>query len=782
MFSLLPFLSLHVLLLVNYYFQGSRFNEAFYYHFNKLGVVGHEYKVLVLLIVTCCYYVFLCFLTFKLQSRKTDNRFGMYSGAFIVLLALVSPQALSFAGMYLNVHSNHPLAQYLLSIDAIGDPAVNRLIEDAEKDFEYNPEEKKNLIFIYAESLEANFFDKELFPGRFNFLDDIQGSSIEFTNIVQTPYTGWTIAGMVSSLCGIPLQMPLDSSSFNFSLYDDFMPNAECISDLLSKENYNMTYLGGADLDFAGKKAFLQAHGFNEIIGKKNFIGKYPENEENFNDWGLRDRLLFQEAMKRFVRFSHQERPFGMFLLTLDTHAPGYPDPVCKQKYKEIENNKMLDAVRCSTFFIKAFIQEVRNSAYSDQTVIVVMSDHLAHSSPAHRYLKRKDRKLMFMVNLPSGTHLKVENSGTHYDVGPTVLKMLGFDNHQPYGFGHNMVTSTLDEGSFKTRDGLLPEQFTFDRIRNIVKLPQVKTFVRTKWGDYLGGINEQGVVIDEANYTIKVGDKLFSFRHPNPSKTTTPGALLFLLERDDYKIKDIISLNDFIRLPEGFSIQHWLTDKEGIYLYVGSKHSLPFLKMEEQAGENVVAFLDPAMGTGTVLSLDGKLSLSLNEVNDNVKTNKVIFTPSYNNQNYSVKNTEKKKGISMLSCLNDVCQSHIEGARHDIYTADWGISVFQVADSGSIESLVHIDHCGDRESYNNAAGLNELVESANQSEQTAVVLIGHNSVFCDPKKDLNRWSEPFALEKLSHVKFKQPYIGVINLRDNTIEEFVGDEFVQATF
>ena len=255
-FSLLPFLSLHVLLFVNYYFQGSRFNEAFYYHFNRLGVVGHEGEALVLLGVTCCYYCFLCFFIFKLQSRKIDNRFSIYGGMFIVLLALGSPQSLSFAGMYLNVHSHHPFAQYLLSLDAIGDPAVNRLLEDAKKDFEYNPEEKKNLIFIYAESLEANFFDKELFPGRFNFLDDIQGSSIEFTNIVQTPYTGWTISGMLSSLCGIPLQIPLDSSSHNFSLYDDFMPNAECISDLLSKEEYNLTYLGGADLDFAGKRSF----------------------------------------------------------------------------------------------------------------------------------------------------------------------------------------------------------------------------------------------------------------------------------------------------------------------------------------------------------------------------------------------------------------------------------------------------------------------------------------------------------------------------------------------
>lgn len=111
------------------------------------------------------------------------------------------------------------------------------------------------MIFIYAESVEANFFDKDLFPGQLIYLEDIQGSSIVFSDMLQTSYTGWTISGMVASLCGTPLQMPLDSSSHNFNLFDEFMPNAECISDLLKREDYYLSFLGGADLNFAGKKS-----------------------------------------------------------------------------------------------------------------------------------------------------------------------------------------------------------------------------------------------------------------------------------------------------------------------------------------------------------------------------------------------------------------------------------------------------------------------------------------------------------------------------------------------
>jgi hypothetical protein len=447
----------------------------------------------------------------------------------------------------------------------------------------------------------------------------------------------------------------------------------------------------------------------------------------------------------------------------------------------EIEENRMLDAVHCSTSIIRSFIREVRASIYSDQTVIVVMSDHLAHSNPARQYLKKKERKLMFMINLPTGRQDTVTNPGTHYDVGPTILGTIGFDNTTALGFGHNMLLSMREGQSINTRDGLLPEQFALDRIRSIARQPEVKAFVRTKWGNYLGAINKRGIFVDESDLTIRIDEKILSFRHPNPHKVTTAGALLFLLERGTYRIKDITSLNDFIRLPERFSILHWLKGREGIYLYVGSKYGVPFLAMEEKAEENVVAFIDPEKKVGTVIRLHGELAMSLEEIDTQFRMTNLNTGSVYRDQDVSILSTGEKKGISLLSCLNDACQIHIEDAGHDIYKANWGISIFQIADSGDIKRVGHIDHCADRESYSHSPSLDELVKAAEQTNQVAVILIGHNSVFCDPQQDLTQWFEPFSLEKLRHIKFKQPYIGVINLRKKNIEEFVGNEFVQAT-
>ncbi len=528
------------------------------------------------------------------------------------------------------------------------------------------------------------------------------------------------------------------------------------------------------------KKAFLQTHGFDEVTGKNSLLNKYPENEENFNQWGLRDRLFFQEAYDGFILQSELERPFAMFVLTLDTHAPGFPDPVCSQRYSQIKNNRMLDPLPCSTQAISDFIEKIRNSAYSKQTVIVVMSDHLAHLNPAHDYLQKKERKLMFMINMPSGNHVEVTNPGTHYDIGPTVLKTLGFDNHQAYGFGHNMLVSTTDESSFETRAGLLPQKFGRNSVGNIAKNQQIKSYVRTKWGAHLGQITDNGIWVDDTNYMIKIGDKQFSFRHPHPSRTSQSGALLFLLDRDDYRIKNITSLKDFIRLPDEFSIEHWLTSKEGVYLYVGNKSSLSFLELEEGEEENVIVFIDLAHMSGSVKPINGNLSLSLPAISAFLQENYVTFVSS-NHQADTASVTEEEYGISLLSCLNKTCQSHIEDARHRIHKAKWGLNVWQIANTGKVKRLAHINHCRERESFKSSPDFKELVQSAKQSNQAKVVLIGHDSVFCDPKKDIIQWFQPFSLGKLKNIKFKQPYIGIIDLRDNTIEEYVGEEFIQAT-
>ena len=770
LFAMLPFLFFDTLLLVNYFIQGTGFNEAFYFHFNKQGIIGFQNEILVLASVMCFYYFYLCFLTFKLHREKANKKSSLLAGSFIILLALMSPQTLSFGKMYLDAHDSQLLSRYFPFYSQYDESSIDQLIQGAETAFKYHIGNKKNLVFIYAESLEVNFFDNELIQGKSNPLSDMQESSIVFSNMMQTSYTGWTIAGMVASLCGLPLQMPLASSSNNFSLSADFMPNAECVSDLLKKEGYHVSFLGGADLNFAGKKTFLTTHSFDNILGSRRFKEIYPENKHDYNKWGLRDRPLFEYAFNDYLELAAKPNPFALFLLTLDTHAPGFPDPACKDKYQLIKNNRMLDSVRCSAQLIKQYIQNIRNSPYSNDTVIVVMSDHLAHKNPANYLLNKKLRKLMFMINMPSGEHLEVENLGSHYDVGPTVLGTIGFDNCQAFGFGRNMLPCGTKENPVSSRDGRLLELFPADKhLLKIAMHTKIKSFVRTKWGDFLGGIDSDGISVNDANYTITIANKQFSYRNPQPFRNTESGALLIKLAKYTYAINNIISMKDNIRLPKQFSIEHWLNNKQGIYLYVGNRAGLSSVAFTANSdAENIIAFINQGKGTATVVPIKDKLKISLADIRDYFDTGEVELA-------------ENKKSLSLLSCLNKSCLSHIENASNEIVVAKYGLSVWQISAKGEVKKLAHINHCKNRTSFNTAPTLASLVSTAKSSGQEAVVLIGHNSVFCKPKHDMLAWFKPFALDKLAHINFKQPYIGIIKLKNNQLTELVSRDYIQTT-
>jgi len=67
------------------------------------------------------------------------------------------------------------------------------------------PVKPKNLVLIYVESLENSYqkptlFDKNLLTS----LDQFKG--LTFSDFRQAPGTGWTIAGMIATQCGIPLK------------------------------------------------------------------------------------------------------------------------------------------------------------------------------------------------------------------------------------------------------------------------------------------------------------------------------------------------------------------------------------------------------------------------------------------------------------------------------------------------------------------------------------------------------------------------------------------------
>lgn len=298
--------------------------------------------------------------------------------------------------------------------------------------------DRKNLVFIYAEGLERTWLDEKLFPGVAPNLTELRQSALDFTNISQMPYTSWTIAGIVASQCGLPLVT--DSHGNGLSGSGQFLPSAVCIGDVLKENGYRSEFYGGADLTFAGKGRFFRTHGFSSVNGIKELAEFVLPSETS--TWGLYDDDLLEFTFTRFEELSASETPFAMFTLTLDTHHPkGMPSKTCDSliPVDGSDETSMHVAVRCSDLLISRFIRKIHESSYAEQTLVVLVSDHLAMKNAASAYLEKADRKSLFMI-MPGWAypHRRVDLPGSMFDVGATTMSFLGIKT--PIGFGRDIL------------------------------------------------------------------------------------------------------------------------------------------------------------------------------------------------------------------------------------------------------------------------------------------------------------------------------------------------------
>ncbi|HEY0825547.1 MAG TPA: sulfatase-like hydrolase/transferase [Ramlibacter sp.] len=282
-------------------------------------------------------------------------------------------------------------------------------------------EHRRNLILIYAESLETGYQDAALF-GRdlLAATRRLQGHSYGWYR----PAAGatWTIAGMVATQCGVPLRVYAQRDVRAGAEGRAFLPGATCLGDILAAHGYRNVFLGGAPLSFAGKGRFLQDHGYGETWGREEWA-RAGMRRNGFNAWGTFDSALFEQAKLRLAQLHASGQPFNMTLLTLDTHNPfGFLSEECRKRGATGFDG----IVSCSAEQITEFVEFARDRGYLDNTVVVVIGDHLAVPNPLYDKLMQAPRRGMF--NLFVGERLPQPNTDEilPFDLFPTLVELAG--------------------------------------------------------------------------------------------------------------------------------------------------------------------------------------------------------------------------------------------------------------------------------------------------------------------------------------------------------------------
>ena len=299
---------------------------------------------------------------------------------------------------------------------------------------------RRNLVLVYVESLEKGYADADSF-GR-NLLADLQtlsapegGSRIMFPEMYQSVGTGWTIAGILSTQCGVPLHsVLLGDGNRQGEMVSRFMPGAVCLGDALQAKGYRNVFMHGPYNGFAGVRTFLATHGYGEVYGREYWQQRY--GQDHMNGWGLYDADLLREGASKFDELAKSGQPFNLTLLTIDTHGPdGFLNPECQAEGL----TGFTGVVACTAGKVAALVRHIQASPAAGNTTVVVMGDHLAMRNPVSDILAKHDRRGVFNLILTPERLRPAVDSISRFDMLPTMLAAMGWSIPQDrLGLGYN--------------------------------------------------------------------------------------------------------------------------------------------------------------------------------------------------------------------------------------------------------------------------------------------------------------------------------------------------------
>jgi len=297
----------------------------------------------------------------------------------------------------------------------------------------------KNLVLIYLEGLEQTYGNVTAFGDTYADIAALQTEGVVFSDIAQTAFSGWSIAGMVAGQCGIPLLRDGAIFGNNYDSGQPFFSGARCLGDVLRDAGYSMEFIVGSDAEFGGISRFYRDHGFNKIT---DISQDYAPTA--LNDWGAFDGAVFASARRSIARLEANGQPFALVLETNGPHGPtGFVAPECAADGKGFETQDILPSVRCTAGLARNFVEYLRANVDMDNTLVVVLSDHLAHKnnvSDALESLKRRDTAIFIGAELQQR---RIDKKGAIIDLFPTILSVLGYPPlNGRAGLGVSLLTS----------------------------------------------------------------------------------------------------------------------------------------------------------------------------------------------------------------------------------------------------------------------------------------------------------------------------------------------------
>ncbi len=384
-------------------------------------------------VFTLLTYFILFFCPFKKEKREEKGRKYLVPHKVAVWVSSILVATLIITGAF---YSGLVKWAYLSLNET--DLYMHEYVDPNDVEIEF-PEERRNLIYIYLESMETTFLSEELGGGvEYNLLPELHQLATDNINFSHNDGVGggrtlsgttWTVGALVAHSTGLPLKFTIDlNGSVDGGQYDNFLPGVTSITDILEKEGYYQTIMFGSDGEYGGRKQFFEQHGVNKVYDLYTAYDDGIVPRGYWEWWGMEDKYLVEYAKQELLEISKQDQPFAFSMLTVDTHhIDGFLCSDCDSKYSEQYNN----VISCSSKRIAEFIEWIKQQDFYENTTIVITGDHCSmdegyiNGNMRDNYTRR-----VYNCFINPAPDLKIENTKNRefatIDMFPTTLAAMG--------------------------------------------------------------------------------------------------------------------------------------------------------------------------------------------------------------------------------------------------------------------------------------------------------------------------------------------------------------------
>lgn len=295
------------------------------------------------------------------------------------------------------------------------------------------PEERRNLVYIYLESMEVTYADRQSGGAKAENLiprltqiaqenEDFSGAEAQLNGAQVMQGATWTMGAMFAHTSGLPLKVSVEGNSMGEQTA--FFPGLKTLGDVLHDAGYRQTLLIGSDADFGGRRQYFAQHGNYDI---RDYVFAQEQgwiDEKYFVFWGYEDEKLFAFAKDEMTRLSQQDAPFHLSLLTVDTHfEDGYLCARCGAGEDQYSN-----VITCSDCQVAELLAWMQAQPFYENTSVVLVGDHLTMDGDFCRDVPGDYNRRVYTAFVNAACEAQGTEKRTYstFDLFPTTVAALG--------------------------------------------------------------------------------------------------------------------------------------------------------------------------------------------------------------------------------------------------------------------------------------------------------------------------------------------------------------------